>query len=239
MQGARIGVSRNFFGFDPRVDKIMQDCIEVIRRLGAEVIDPANIETGKQLEEAEYEVLLYEFKADLNAYLARLGPQARVQTLADIIEFNERHQDKVMPYFGQDIMIKSEAKGPLTEDAYQKALETDLRLARDEGIDATLQKYHLDAIIAPSGSPARLTDLVNGNAHGGGGSSSPAAVAGYASITVPAGYIFGLPVGLSFIGGAYQEPTLIKLAYAFEQATHFRKPPGFMAHADLNDGTKK
>ncbi len=234
MKGARLGIARDFFGFNPRVDRIMEDCIHVMKQLGAEIVDPANIETKGKFDETEFEVLLYEFKADLNTYLARLGPNAPVHSLKDIIEFNEGHRDKAMPYFGQDVMIKSEAKGPLTDEAYMKALENNHRLSRDEGIDATLRKYRLDAIVVPAGGPAWLTDWVNGDGHSGGGhSTSPAAVAGYPNITVPAGYIFGLPVGLSFFGGAYQEPTLIKLAFCFEQATCVRHPPQFLATVNL------
>jgi amidase len=232
MQGARIGVARNFFGFHPRVDHIMEQCLAVLKQLGAEIVDPAEVATKAKLDETEYVVLLYEFKHDLNQYLAGLGPHAPVHSLQDIIAFNAGHPAQVMPYFGQEIFIKAQAHGPLTDETYLKALETNHRLARDEGIDATLQKYRLDAIVAPSGGPAWLTDWVNGDHHGGS-SSSPAAVAGYPSITVPAGYIFGLPVGISFFGTAYQEPALIRLAYAFEQATHIRRPPQFLPTVEL------
>jgi amidase len=234
IRGARIGVARNFFGFNARVDQIMEACVEEIARLGAEIVDPTNIDAAKELKEAEteFEVLLYEFKADLNKYLAGLGPNAPVHSLADVIEFNERHRESVMPYFGQEAMLMAEEKGPLTSEEYLRALETNHRLSRTEGIDATLQEHQLDAIVAPSGGPAWLTDWVNGDHHSGG-SSSPAAIAGYPNITVPAGYIFGLPVGISFFGGAYQEPTLIRLAFAFEQATLVRQPPRFRSTADL------
>ncbi|MCX6032485.1 MAG: amidase family protein [Chloroflexi bacterium] len=232
LAGARIGVARNYFGFNDRVDRIMDASILVLRNLGAEIVDPANIETAKQLDETELEVLLYEFKADLNAYLAGLGPDAAVHSLAEVIEFNERNRERVMPYFGQDLMLMAEAKGPLTDEAYLKALATGRRLARDEGIDATLQKHGLDAIVAPSGGPAWLTDYVCGD-HYGGGSSSPAAVAGYPNVTVPAGYVYGLPVGISFMGAAWSEPALIKFAYAFEQATQARRAPEFRASVDL------
>jgi amidase len=230
--GARIGVARNYFGFNDQVDRIMEASIGVLRDLGAEIVDPANIETARQLDETELEVLLYEFKTDLNAYLARLGPDAAVHSLANLIAFNERHADQVMPYFGQELMVMAEAKGPLTEEKYLQALATNHRLARDEGIDATLQKHGLDAIVAPSGGPAWLTDYVCGDHYGGGG-SSPAAVAGYPSITVPAGYVYGLPVGLSFIGAAWTESRLIQFAYAFEQATHARRTPEFRASVEL------
>ena len=231
LRGARIGVARNFFGFDPRVDAVMETCIQAMRDLGAEIVDPADV-VVEGLGKTEVEVLLYEFKADLNAYLAGLGPDAPVHSLAEIIAFNQAHADTVMPYFGQERMLQAQEKGPLTDAAYVEALATNHRLARAEGIDATLERHNLDAIIAPSGGPAWLTDWVNGDHHSGG-SSSPAAVAGYPSITVPAGYIFGLPVGISFFASAYQEPMLIKLAYAFERATHVRQPPATISSSIL------
>ncbi|NOR82489.1 MAG: amidase [Ardenticatenales bacterium] len=232
LRGARIGVARNFFGFHDRVDGILEACIKEIERLGATVVDPAAVKGVKELEEPEFEVLLFEFKADLNAYLAGLGPDAPVHSLAEIIEFNERNRDAVMPHFGQEIMLMAQEKGPLTSAEYLKALEECRRLSQCEGIDATLQEHQLDAIVAPSGGPVWLTDWVTGD-HYTGGSSAPAAVAGYPSITVPAGYVSGLPVGISFLGGAFQEPMLIKLAYSFEQGTRVRRRPRFLATADL------
>jgi amidase len=233
LRGARIGVARNFFGFHPQVDRIMEACIKEIQRLGAEIIDPANVATADELKETELDVLLYELKADLNAYLADLGPGAPVRSLEEVIAFNERHRDRVMPFFGQEFMLQAQEKGPPDSPAYLEALATNHRLSRHEGIDATLREGQLDAIIAPSGGPAWMTDLVNGD-HGEGGSSSPAAVAGYPNVTVPAGYIFGLPIGISFFGGPYQEPTLLRLAYAFEQATRVRQPPQFLPTAPLS-----
>ncbi len=174
------------------------------------------------------EVLLYEFKADLNAYLGGFGPDARVHSLADVIAFNDAHKDRLMPYFGQEIMVMAEAKGPLTEEAYLTALEANRRQTRAEGIDAVLAQHHLDALIAPSGGPAWLTDYINGD-HYTGGNSTPAAVAGYPSITVPAGYVSGLPVGISFIGSAWRDAALVRYAHAFEQATAVRRPPQFPA----------
>jgi amidase len=232
LRGARIGVARNFCGFNPRVDAVFEASLAALRDAGAEIIDPANIETAKQIDEPEFEVLLYEFKADLNAYLAGLGPEAQVHSLAEVIAFNETNQGKVMPYFGQELMLMTQERGPLTDDKYLRALADCRRLARDEGIDATLAKHMLDAIVAPSGGPAWLTDYVNGD-HYGGGSSTPAAVAGYPSITVPAGYVCGLPVGISFIGAAWREPALIRFAYAFEQATLVRKAPEFATSVRL------
>jgi len=228
LRGARIGVARTFFGFDPRVDQIMAECIRVIRELGAAIVDPVDLTSKKDLDQPEHEVLLYEFKADLNAYLAALGPDAPVHSLAEVIEFNERHADRVMPYFGQEILVMAAQRehGPLTDEKYLQALADCRRLARDEGIDATLAEHKLDAIVAPSGGPAWLTDYIC-RSGGSGGSSSPAAVAGTPHITVPAGHIFGLPIGISFMGAAWSEPQLIRFAYAFEQATKVRKPPEF------------
>jgi amidase len=182
-------------------------------------------------------VLLHELRADLNSYLAALGPGAPVHSLREIIEFNERNREREMPYFGQDLFIKAEAKGSLTAKEYLDALEKNHRLTRKEGIDAVMEKFQLDALVAPSGGPAWMTDLVDGD-HGLGGSSTPAAVAGYPNINVPAGFVSGLPVGISFFGKAYSEPTLIKLAYSFEQATRYRRAPQFLPTADLTTQVK-
>ncbi len=232
LKGARIGVVRQLFGYSTFVDKLADAAIAAMKDQGAVIVDPANIETFKHLGDGEFTVLLYEFKAGLNAYLESLGPKAPVHSLKEIIEFNKKHAREEMPYFGQDIFIKAEAKGPLTSPEYQKALAKCRTLSREKGIDATMEKYKLDALVAPTGAPAWPTDLVNGD-HDTGGSSGPAAIAGYPHVTVPAGYVFGLPVGISFFGRAWSEPTLIKLAYSFEQATKFRKPPRFLPTADL------
>ena len=232
LRGARIGVARQYFGFHPEVDKLMEAALEAMKGLGAEFVDPADIPTRGEFGDAEFEVLLYELKADLNNYLAGLGDSAPVRTLAEIIEFNEQNSDRQMPYFGQDLFLKAEEKGPLTSPDYLQALKKSRRLARDEGIDAVMSTNRLDAIIAPTGGPAWTTHLVNGD-HFLGGSSSAAAVAGYPNITVPTGFVRGLPVGISFFGRAWSEPTLIKLAYAFEQSTNFRRPPEFKPTAEL------
>jgi amidase len=232
LRGSRIGVARNFFGISDTVDKLMNQAIEVMKRQGAVIVDPADLGKMEQLGDSELLVLLYELKADLNSYLAALGAGAPVRSLREIIEFNERNREKEMPYFGQDLFIKAEAKGSLMEKEYLEALEKNRRLTRVEGIDAIMEKFQLDALVAPSGGPAWLTDLVDGD-HDSGGSSTPAAVAGYPNINVPLGFVFGLPVGISFFGKAYSEPTLIKLAYAFEQATRHRRAPQFLPTADL------
>ncbi|MBS1853032.1 MAG: amidase [Acidobacteria bacterium] len=226
LRGARIGVARKYFGFSAAVDKLMEDSIRAMKDLGAVMVDPADIPTHGKFDDTEFTVLLYELKADLNAYLAT-RPDAAVHSLKDVIEFNERNREKEMPYFGQENFYAAEAKGPLTSKEYREALENNHRLSRKEGIDAVMDKLKLDAMIAPTGSPAWPTDLVNGD-HSSGGSSNAAAVAGYPDITVPAGLIFGLPVGISFFGRAWSEAKLIQYAYAFEQATKARQAPRFL-----------
>jgi amidase len=227
LKGARIGVARKYFAFNDAVDALMEQSLDVMKKQGATLIDPADIETLGKFDDSELLVFMYELKADLNAYLARLGAGAPVHTLEEIIDFNDRNRQKEMPYFGQDLFIKSQAKGPLSEKAYVDALAKNHQLARTEGIDALMDKNRLDAIVAPTGGPAWLTDLVNGD-HVAGGSSNAAAVAGYPNINVTAGYIFGLPVGISFFGRAWSEPILIKLAYSFEQETKARQAPRFL-----------
>jgi amidase len=233
LKGARIGVHRKGFGFNDAVDKLMTDCIDIMKKRGATIVDPADIPTQGKFDDSELEVLLYEFKAGLNSYLASLGPRAPVKSLKEIIDFNEQYRDREMPYFGQDLFIKAQAKGPLTDKAYRAALVKDQRMSRKEGIDSVMDKNKLDALIAPTGGPAWTTDWVNGD-HFTGGYSTASAVAGYPHITVPAGYVFGLPVGISFFGRAWSEPTLIKFAYAFEQATKARRPPQFLPEAKLS-----
>jgi amidase len=228
LRGARIGVARaKFFGYSDVTDRLAEAAIGVLRREGAIVVDPADIPNAGTYDEAELDVLLFELKADLNAYLKTLGPSAPVRSLADVIAFNERERAREMPYFGQELFVQAEAKGPLTTPAYRKALATCGRLARSRGIDAVMAKHKLDALVAPTGNPAWPTDVVNGD-HFTGSSSTPAAVARYPSVSVPMGYAWGLPVNLSFIGTAWSEPTLIRLAYAFEQITMHRKAPAFL-----------
>jgi amidase len=232
LKGARIGVVRRYFGFHELVDALMAKAFDVMKKNGAIIVDPTDADALGLLDKNESLVLRYELKADMNAYLARLGPNAPVHTLKEIIEFNERSKKTEMPYFQQETFIEAEAKGSLTEKEYIDARDNNLRLSRAEGIDAIMDKFKLDALVAPSESPAWVTDLVTGD-HFLSSSTMAAAIAGYPSITVPAGFVFGLPVGISFFGRAWSESTLIKIAYAFEQATKHRKPPRFLPTADM------
>ncbi len=226
LDGARIGVVRALFGFHPGVDAQLENALSEMKRLGAVLVDPVDLRPSAEYDATEMTVLLYEFKADLNRYLAELGAAAPVRTLAELIEFNERHRDREMPFFGQEIFEMAQAKGTLDESEYREALATNHRLSRDEGIDKTIAEHDLDAMVAPTGGPAWVTDLVNGD-HFSGGSSAPAAVAGYPNVTVPAGSVQGLPIGLSFFGPAWSEPTLLRLAFAFERAIDGRTQPSF------------
>ena len=230
LAGARIGVARNYFGFNERVDKLLEEALDVMKRQGAILIDPVNDPTKGEYDEAEFEVMLYEFKAGLNDYLKSVRPGAGPRNIDQVIEFNEKNRAREMPYFGQEIMIRAAAKGPLTEPAYRRALARNIRLSRRLGIDQMIRTHRLDAIVAPTGGTPWLTDFANGD-HFSGGFSTAAAVAGYPHLTVPAGYLHGLPVGISFFGGAWTEGRLIRIAYAFEQATKHRKAPRFLPTA--------
>ncbi|NJC95518.1 MAG: amidase [Anaerolineales bacterium] len=235
LKGARIGVARNMAGSNPKIIKIFELCLEVMKQLGAVIVDPADVPNFDKFSKTEVEVLHYEFKADLNKYLKALGEEARVHSLEDVIRFNEENADRVMPYFGQEHMLAAQAKGPLSEKKYRDALAKNHRLTRKEGLDAAFRKHKLDAIVVPSGGPAWMIDLANGDAlNWDMESTSPPAVAGYPHITVPAGFLFGLPVGISFIAKAWQEADLIKYAYAFEQATQYRRQPRYLPTANLN-----
>jgi amidase len=226
LRGARLGVARQFFQGDERAMKIVKDAIAAMEKRGAAVIELGKEDKLEGFGDAEFEILLYEFKEGLNAYLATLGSAQPVRTLKQLIEFNERHCDKELPHFGQELLIAAEKKGPLTDQAYLDALAKCRRLAATDGIDAIMERHRLDAIVAPAGGPAGKTDWILGD-RDAGGSSSPAAVAGYPNITVPAGNVEGLPVGISFFGRAYSEPVLLKIAFAFEQAAKARRVPKF------------
>lgn len=230
LKGKRIGVICGLAGQDPRVLGVLNHSVAALRRAGATVM-AVKFPNLHKYGDDEFTVLLYEFKHDLNAYLkTRKG--LKVKTLADIIAFNKAHAREEMPWFGQSLMIKAQAKGPLTDPAYVKALAAAKKMTGPDGIDAALKKHHLDALMAPASGPAWTTDLVNGD-HVGAGGDSPAAVAGYPSITVPAGNIHGLPMDMTFFAGKWSEPTLIEIGYDFEQDTRERIRPHFLAHAPI------
>jgi amidase len=226
LQGARLGVIRGPFGLDPRLDPLLEAAIAKMKSAGAEVVDLGEFAGFNQAGEPELEVLLYEYKDGLNAYFATLGPDSPIKSLADVIAFNEAHAAQELPHFGQELMVRAQAKGPLTEPAYRAARAACLKFTRTEGIDALLAKHRLDALVSLTAGPAWLVDPVNGDAYTGG-SSSPAAVAGYPSVTVPAGEYRGLPVGLLFYGAAWTEAKLLSLAADFEAATQARREPTF------------
>jgi len=232
LRGARIGVLRNYFGWHPGVDSGMEEALAALAALGAVLVDPVELETKGKFGDAEYEVLLYEFKADLNRYLAARPDAGQPRTLAALIDFNNAHAAEEMPWFGQEIFEKAEAKGPLTEQAYLDALATCGRLSRDEGIDKLLAASRLDAFVAPTMGPAYMIDWINGD-HYGGSVTEPCAVSGYPHLTVPAGDVRGLPWGISFMGPAWSEAKLLAYGDAFERATKRRIKPQFPATLPL------
>jgi amidase len=231
LKGARIGVARNHFGWHPRIDSVMASSLKTLREQGAELIDITGLPDHAALGDAEFQVMLYEFKAGLNAYFASLGDAAPVKSLAEVIAFNERNADRELKFFGQETLIEAQAKGPLTEARYLEALARCRQWSRQDGIDGMMDRHRLDALVAPTTGPAHAIELLAGDG-GLGGSSTLAAVAGYPSITVPAGMIFGLPMGLSFFGRAWSEGRLIGLAHAFELSAAARRTPRFAPSFD-------
>jgi len=234
LSGARIGVARGYMGFDDRVDGLLEDALEVMRAQGATVVDP--VELPEELRfgnEWEMEVLYHEFKADLNAYLASLGPDAPIASLEELIAYNEANAELELSLFGQELLTRSQERGRLTSPVYREALATSHRLAREEGIDAVMDAQELDALVAPTAGIPALADVTGATSGTGGGCSTPSAMAGYPNMTVPMGYLFGLPVGMSLFGRAWSEGTLLRIAYAYEQATNHRRPPRFLSTADV------
>jgi len=226
LRGARIGVARGYVSSHDGVQAVFDEAIARMKSQGAEIVDPVTLPERTAYVDAEFEVLLHEFKAGLASYLAEFAASAPIRNVADLIAFNERERAREMPHFGQELLVMAEARGGLDSPAYREAAAKAWRATREEGIDKALAEHKLDALVAPTGGPAWLIDLVNGDSHSEG-FTSPAAVAGYPHVTVPMGHVAGLPVGLSFVAGAWSEPTLLRLAYAFEQATQHRRAPGF------------
>lgn len=230
LRGARLGVARELFGLNRLVDPVMEAAIEALRQAGATLVDPVKLPSRRELGGADYQVMLYEFKAGLNAYFATLGPGAPVKSMQELIDFNERERERELPFFGQETLIEAQAKGPLTDQAYLEAKEGCAKWSKE--LDTVLIENQLDAIVAPTNGPAHTLDLVVGD-RGLGGSSTYAAVAGFPNVTVPCGNVFGLPVSLSFFGRAWTEPRLLAIAHAFEQVTKARKPPHFLPTLNL------
>jgi amidase len=227
LEGARLGVPRNLAGFHPAVDRALDAAVDAMKYAGALVIDGLKLPTNGQFDDAELEVLLYEFKADLADYLATRGAGVSVRSLAEVIAFNERERKRELPWFGQELFERAQAKGPLSDPAYRSARELCSKLTRSEGLDVLFDKHSLDAIICPSNAPAWVTDMVSGD-HVIGGNTSFAAVAGYPSLTVPMGFLHSLPLGLSFIARPWREDKLVELGHAFEHATRARRAPQFL-----------
>ncbi|MEJ2540673.1 MAG: amidase [Gemmatimonadota bacterium] len=232
LRGARIGVERSHFGNHPVVDELMEDALRAMEEAGATIVDDTVIETRREFGNASFQVLLYELKADMAAYLEMSDRPNGMATLADLIAFNEANADREMPWFGQEIFLQAQEKGDLSSPEYLEALQTAQRLSRAEGIDRVMEEHRLDALVAPTTGPAWKIDLVteDGSSYGSSGS---AAVAGYPSITVPNGYVFGMPVGILFFGRAWSEGALLRLAYAYEQATRHRRPGRMPLSLDL------
>jgi amidase len=228
LKGARLGVVRGYFGYHPGVDRLAEEALALLKDKGAILVDPVTPPADKVFSDAEYQVLLYEFKAGLTDYLTSRGADFPMKTLKDLIAWNDANRDREMPWFGQEIFLQAEAKGPLTEPAYLKARALCRKQSRTLGIDKILTDHRLDALVAPTAQPAFTTDLVTSDHFLGSATTLPA-VAGYPHITVPSGMVNGLPVGFSFFGRAWSEPVLLKLAYAFEQATKHRKVPEYVA----------
>ncbi len=228
LKGARIGVARNFFGNNDELDAIIEIALKDLVAQGAVLVDPVEVPNSSKYGDSELDVLLFEFKADLPRYLADYAPDAPIRNMEDLIAFNVKHHDQELAFFGQEFLTRAQAKAGLDSEAYRTALANNQRYSRAEGLDQVLKEHRLDALVAPTGGPAWLTDFINGD-HAGNGFSSPAAVAGYPHITVPAGLLHGLPVGLSFVGPAFSEAALIRYAYAYEQATQRRRAPTYPA----------
>jgi amidase len=227
LRGKRIGVARAMVGPDPRVLSLFEAALGVMRDAGADIIDPVDLDAEAWDTPLQIVVLEYEYKAGLDAYFAALGPEAPVRSLADVIAFNEMNADREMSFFGQEYMITSEARGPLTDREYLDALSTIRRASRQDGIDRVAEEHDLAAIVAPTGGIAWPIDHILGDRFDGGSASDAPAIAGYPHVTVPMGFVSGLPAGLSFFGIAWSEPVLIQAAYAYEQATNHRRPPTF------------